>query len=393
MAIYRRVFAASCRQLPLRGVDVGASDPQGEQKQLNLDHVYVSLNTTTRIESGEDEQPRKRQPSMEREEARPLGALEAAHANRRLVLTGDPGSGKSTFVNHLGLCLAMHGLEPKAGWLDKLEPWSAQEANLLPVTVILRDFARFAVDEGNERSPNRLWSFIRSRLKRQNLDFVAEHLHDRLEAGEVYLLLDGLDEIAVQSQRTVVRDAVAAFAVRYDRCRILVTCRTLSYQDPAWRLPSFPSYELAPFDDEQIGHFVDAWYGELQQSGRGLAGGGDAVDRASARGHGSARPAPAGLQPAAAHGDGAGPHPQGAAARRPRPALRGDDRDPALALGTGQGRQRKGSTAPARLLLDAGRTDVDLKKVLWRLAFDAHGEGGTDATKRTVTKHWPTSAS
>ena len=42
-----------------------------------------------------------------------------------------------------------------------------------------------------------------------------------------------------------------------------------------------------------------------------------------------------------------------------------------------------------RLLLDADRTDVDLKKVLWRLAFEAHQQGGTTDDREP----WPTSAS
>jgi len=49
VALYRRMLALSCRQLPLRGVDVGASDPTGGEKQLDLDQVYVSLNTTAQF--------------------------------------------------------------------------------------------------------------------------------------------------------------------------------------------------------------------------------------------------------------------------------------------------------------------------------------------------------
>jgi hypothetical protein len=46
MAIYRRMLEVSCRRLPLRGVDVGASDPTRDGKQLDLDQVYVNLDTT-----------------------------------------------------------------------------------------------------------------------------------------------------------------------------------------------------------------------------------------------------------------------------------------------------------------------------------------------------------
>jgi predicted NACHT family NTPase len=59
---------------------------------------------------------------------------------------------------------------------------------------------------------------------------------------------------------------VAAFATRYC-CRVLVTCRTFSYQDPAWQLSDFQSFTLAPFSAEQIDRFIAAWHGELVRLG------------------------------------------------------------------------------------------------------------------------------
>lgn len=41
-----------------------------------------------------------------------------------MVLLGDPGGGKSTFINHLAYCLAAHQLYPEAGWLTHLPGWS-----------------------------------------------------------------------------------------------------------------------------------------------------------------------------------------------------------------------------------------------------------------------------
>lgn len=45
--IYCRVVAQACGQLPLRGVDVGASDATAGQKPLGLANVYVDLDTRT----------------------------------------------------------------------------------------------------------------------------------------------------------------------------------------------------------------------------------------------------------------------------------------------------------------------------------------------------------
>ena len=267
-AIYRRVLVDGCRHMSLRGLDVDASDPTGSQKRFDLAQVYVDLHTTTQIPltNKGKRRPAEHTPSAERE-TRPLGVLEAVIGQRHVVLLGDPGSGKSTFVTHLALCLATHALEPGKKWLARLTGWPQQEADLVPVSVVLRDFARWLPPKAKKAEPRHLWNFIVDRLKAQNLAFVAKPLHDRLEHGRAILLLDGLDEIPTQRHRTFIRDAVAAFATRYSQCRVLVTCRTFSYQDPAWQLSDFQSFTLAPFSAEQIDRFIAAWHDELARLG------------------------------------------------------------------------------------------------------------------------------
>jgi formylglycine-generating enzyme required for sulfatase activity len=265
--------------------------------------------------------------------------------------------------------------------LERLPGWKSQEADLVPVLVTLRDFARWLPDKPQKAEPRHLWKFLIDRLGRQNLAFVAEPLHDRLEQGKVILLLDGLDEIPTKQKRTFIRDAVAAFANRYHRCRIVVTCRTLSYQDPAWRLVVFESFTLAPFSEEQIDQFITAWYSELVRLGN--------------------------VKPDAMEG----------LAWRLRTAMRRPDlwrlaANPLLLTAMALVHTHKGQLPDARALLyeetvdillwrweqfklseeeeaprlralltQVGRTDVDLKRALWQLAFVAHQQGGTIDTE------------
>ena len=267
LAIYCRVFVAACRQLPLRSIDLGASDPTGNRKQLDLDQVYIDLDTTTRVPLTAAEKKPQKADAPDRAADRVLPLLEATIQQARLVILGAPGSGKSTFLNHLGLCLALHTLEPDQQWLDRLPQWPKPAANLIPISVTLRDFARRVPTAPTSAAPHQLWDFIGERLHAQNLAFVAEPLHARLEQGQVMVLLDGLDEIPTQHQRTFVRDAVLAFARRYPRIHLLVTCRTLSYQDPAWQLAELPAFTVAEFAPAKIQAFIRAWYGELVRLG------------------------------------------------------------------------------------------------------------------------------
>jgi len=237
LTIYRRVLVDSYRHLSLRSLDVGASDPTSQQR-FDLMQVYVDLHTTSQVARDDGGQGRRttRQRFVEpdRTETRPLGVLEAIIGHQQMVLLGDPGSGKSTVLTHLALCLAAHSLEPQEKWLTRLTDWPAQEADTVPVLVILRDFARWLQQVARQAELRLLWDFIVTRLEAQNLSFAADALRDRLERGQAILLLDGLDEVPTAQQRTFIRDAVATFAKRYVWCRMVITCRTLSYQDPAW---------------------------------------------------------------------------------------------------------------------------------------------------------------
>ncbi len=378
---YCRVLVDNSRRLSLRSLDQAASDPTGQQQAFDLTQVYVDLHTTTLVprvpKPGQPLSARQWQGGLEEDAREPLGVLQAIIGQRHVVLLGDPGAGKSTVLTHLALCLAAHRLEPQGPWLTHLAGWPEAEADTLPVLVILRDFARWLPSSGARPEPRTLWDFIVSRLTAQNLAFAAEPLHARLEDGQAILLLDGLDEVPSAAQRTVVRDAVTAFAGRYADCRLVVTCRTLSYQDPAWQLPQMPSHTLAPFTEAQIARFIAAWYAELARLGSikpGAVGGSaqhlqQAVQRPDLRRLASNPLLLAVMAVVHTH-------------RGQLPEARALLYEETVDILLWRWEQVKASETgePPRLrslLQQAGRTDVDLKRALWQLAFTAHRDGGT----------------
>ena len=124
-ATYRESIADRCGVLPLQSVDVSPSG--GQAKPLSLAEIYISLDTRQsapverlevalknaargQLEGRPEIKASDRELERERE-TRPVSALEAAVFNRCLVLTGEPGSGKSTFVNHLTFALAARAWE------------------------------------------------------------------------------------------------------------------------------------------------------------------------------------------------------------------------------------------------------------------------------------------
>ncbi len=381
LAIYCRVLRQVTASLPLRGVDLGASDPTAAQKPVGLANVYVDLDTTAQVEikPQKGQKAKAEEPFGERK-THPLSALEAVIANRCLVLLGDPGSGKSTFVNFVAHCLAAHALEPQQNWLQHLPGWPEAEQDMLPIIVLLRDFARSLPKKLPEQAdPQHLWNFINARLKAQKLDFAARPLAQALEEGRVLLLLDGLDEVPTAEQRRFVRQAVQAFLARCPQIRCLVTCRVLSYQpprskdDPDLRLPGWTDFALADFDEDKIQRFLKGWYAELARLG--TVPGEDAPLLAQRLWEAVQRPDLWRMAPnpllltviALVH-----------AHKGRLPDARAQLYEDTIDILLWRWEQIKAggsSEIPLRqLLLEANSSEMDLKRTLWRLAYEAHSQ-------------------
>jgi formylglycine-generating enzyme required for sulfatase activity len=371
---YLELLASRVSGLPLRGVDVGASDATGEPRRMDLSNVYVGLKTTTLDEAGPAPDARKGRPSSSADVERvPVSALDATIRERRVALLGDPGSGKSTFVNHLALCLAQHVLAPDAGWLARLPGWPAGEG-LVPIVVTLRDLAVMPRDASSPPGADALWQFIERGLERDATGDAAPALKRALEGDQAIVLLDGLDEVTGEEPRKFVRAAVAAFFERHRKCRYVVTCRTLAWQDPRAQLPGVPAFTLAPFDHDDIDRFIGTWHAELRRVHAIDAAREDQLAtglRAAVRRPDLARLAPNPLLLTVM----ALVHTHKGVLPDARAQLYEDTVD--LLLWRWEQVKLGAGTGSLRALLErAGCKDIDLKRALWTLAFEAHRDGG-----------------
>lgn len=260
LKVYRAVMTNMTSSLSMRGIDLRASDPN-TQRAIGLANVYIdldtTLSTTVKITEG-----KAREGVAGRIIRGFFPVLQLVIQNQRIVIKGDPGSGKSTFVNFITYCLSTQNTK-------RLLHWEKSDADVLPVIVVLRDFVKSFKKLPEQAEPRHLWDFIEKRLKSQNLSASSKPIQRLLEAGKVIVFLDGLDEVSATTQRVFMRDAVHTFVNRYPKNRFVVTCRVLSYTPPTvdgeqdLRLTGFPEFELAPFDDKKIENFIDAWYREL----------------------------------------------------------------------------------------------------------------------------------
>lgn len=281
---YLRALRAQCRTLQLGVFDhTDARHPQ----MMSLDQVYVGLHVVRQVELTQAEieaLPGGERSGLGERPLRPLSALEALQQApaRRLMLLGAPGAGKSTFVNHLLVCLVEAMLAPDQAaaseWLARLPGWVL--GPLLPVRVILRDFAAHVAAADPQLSPLALFEqHLRATVAPH--DAAVEQLLLALGDGKAILLFDGLDEVVGQQVLHRVAGAIALAAGTYNKSPVLVTCRVRDYEDnPGRQLQGFPVEQLAPFNVEQIDLFVEAWYRELAATGRQMLGTPQALSQA-----------------------------------------------------------------------------------------------------------------
>ncbi len=264
---YLTELRKGCYNLPL-GI---LSGEESAREEITLDKVYTDLDTTD-FEAPAKKGKRKAAreaigPDGERRS--PLSAMKAMESTPRMVLLGDPGAGKSTFVRMLVVRQANVALGEPGDPLPGLGP------ACVPVLVVLRDLAMRLggldlADVSGERHDRQLTDAVMDQavadLASYQAGDYAEGLRTALLDGQVFLCFDGLDEVP-QDRRGLVRAAVSAAIQRFAAPRVIVTCRVLSYVGDA-KLPGFTDFTLAPFDLAKIKEFTRAWYRALQALGR-----------------------------------------------------------------------------------------------------------------------------
>ncbi|MCL4205483.1 MAG: SUMF1/EgtB/PvdO family nonheme iron enzyme [Pirellulaceae bacterium] len=265
--------------IDIRGLHVG----KGRAHRLNIEDLYISLTTTDTAPRDSDDEPQGRGGGRKWRKAeagrrgldsvqRRTVPLHQILSHDRLVVVGDPGSGKTTFLRRIAHTLCQTELGDIASAAqDRL----GVNDRTFPIFLRVSEWAAHLVRHGDETSAPAgehapAWlphCLAASHTDRAGLS--AAFFQQRLEEGRCTVLLDGMDEAPDRLLRERLARLIENAAAAYRGCSFVVTCRPAAYVAETV-LPSFVHARIDPLSDEALETFLRRWceevYGESRQA-------------------------------------------------------------------------------------------------------------------------------
>jgi hypothetical protein len=159
----------------------------------------------------------------------------------RLVILGAPGSGKTTTLGYIVLRFAQHRGSPFF------------ERSLLPIYIPLRRLSPTTATILADLLDAKTQILPEEVLQAYPRNFFEQ----KLSKGECIVLFDGLDEVTNEGVHRHVAERINAFVDRYNKNRVVVTCRVAGWRN---LLPAFTVLEADDLSYDEVHRFVHGWH-------------------------------------------------------------------------------------------------------------------------------------
>jgi formylglycine-generating enzyme required for sulfatase activity len=212
-----------------------------------IDTLYISLDT------------RAGGAGRERMEPGVSTALENILHNRKVVIEGEPGSGKTTFLRRIAWALCRK---------DRTNEQLILPVNGFPLFVRMYRLdehinATLAAREGGDPSTEDDPRWIAHYLAHQGWGLNEKFFHDKLCQPDSVLLMDGLDEASSEARRAELVELLLNAAGQYE-CRFVVSTRPGAHQRKA-TLRDFQRAWIEPLKADAIDRFLQVWSSWLKR--------------------------------------------------------------------------------------------------------------------------------
>ena len=176
-------------------------------------------------------------------------AMDVANEKQYMMVLGNAGSGKTTFLRKVGIEALKYGFKSK------------YNHRCVPVFLELRD--QKLVTDGEID----LVEAIGKEFANCGLPRYGECTEEFLKQGKLLIILDGLDEVKKEYLPSMIRE-IRNLLDTYPKNRFIASCRIKAYEH-FQDFQRFSDVYIADFDEEQKKNFIDLWFTSHEREGWG----------------------------------------------------------------------------------------------------------------------------
>jgi formylglycine-generating enzyme required for sulfatase activity/energy-coupling factor transporter ATP-binding protein EcfA2 len=170
-------------------------------------------------------------------------------AYQRIVIIGAPGSGKTTLLRHITLTYAHNAHRRR----------SRQVPTLVPVLLPLHKIREDITAVSPKPLPSLIVEQVKTLPKGSSLNLSPQWFESKLLNGQCLVMLDGLDEVADETQRRQVSQWIDTQMRAYPDARWILTSRPYGYRN-AQLTEARTTLGVQSFNLKQMEQFLQRWY-------------------------------------------------------------------------------------------------------------------------------------
>jgi formylglycine-generating enzyme required for sulfatase activity len=257
---YLTVLEQKTGYIDIRGLAVGRE----RAHRFPIEDLFISLTTTQLPKSASGAGSDKRSAATAEKDAQLQESravpLQDALQQDRLIIIGDPGAGKTTFLHRVAHALCQTELgEPHNAAQDRLGIQNRTFPIFIEVDQLAGHISRTnhkVAQPCDDDAPGWLVHYLAASNVDWGLD--EEFFLERLRSGSCTVMLDGLDETPNEPMRKRIVRLLERAVVTYRGCRFVVTSRPPAYTGEVM-LPGFAQAQIDSLSDPAIDTFLLRW--------------------------------------------------------------------------------------------------------------------------------------
>lgn len=245
---YKKFLIKDCGQMVIEGVK---ADMDTSKQKFDIEKLFVPLSVQACPPdfSQNDPDREKKLQEWQKQNKGPITFGGAFSKHKRLALLALPGGGKTMLLKRLAVAYADADRRQIGG--DELPT-----VDVLPVLIRCREWR-----EHIHRPISTLLDRLPDITGQINLSGLFNAIIPLLKSGRVLFLVDGLDEIHNDADRSTFVEHLESFLEEYPRISLVVTSREAGFNLVAPCLMRFcERFRVAPLDDKAISVLCDYWH-------------------------------------------------------------------------------------------------------------------------------------